>query len=225
MTDKIQIAREGGLLSLIINRPDKANAMAKDMVLKLTKIFRDCANDEELRVVTLTGTGERSFCGGADLTQLTEMTGNPDEAVWEEIAEALASVPALTIAKINGACIGGGLSLALGCDIRVAVNEAVFGYPALRNGIFPSQQDCLRLRELIGPGRMSSILMGASRIPAEQAANWGLIEHRCDRNELTAMVDKLSQAALSAPRFNLVTMKKLTRGLAIKEHPIKGQEI
>jgi enoyl-CoA hydratase/carnithine racemase len=212
MTDKIKTHRDGASLAITIDRADKANAISKAMVLKLKAIFLSCANDEELRVVTLTGAGKRTFCGGADLSQLTEMTGNPEEAVWEEIADALSQVPALTIAKINGACIGGGLSLALGCDIRVAVSDAVFGYPALRNGIFPSTQDCLRLRELIGPGRMSSILMGASRISAKQAAEWGLVEHVVDRNGLEPTVSTLSEAALSAPRHNLTTMKNLTRG-------------
>ena len=168
MTQSVKTKRSGALLSITLNRPEKANALSKEMLYRLLDLFREAETDEALRVIILTGAGERVFCGGADLSQLEEMTSDPDEKIWEDIAAVLAKVPAFTIAKINGACIGGGLSMALGCDIRVAVNEAVFAYPALKNGVFPSKEDCLRLRELIGPGRMSSILLGASRISASQ---------------------------------------------------------
>ncbi|MBT5352695.1 MAG: enoyl-CoA hydratase/isomerase family protein, partial [Rhodospirillales bacterium] len=145
-TDHVLLNKEGGLWRVTLNRPDKANALSDGMLHRLSDIFSDAASDEDLRVLVITGAGERVFCAGADLSELNTDSDDPANQVWRDLAEKLATLPALTIAMINGSCIGGALMLALGCDIRIAVPEAAFGYPVLKNGVLLGTRDAARMR-------------------------------------------------------------------------------
>jgi enoyl-CoA hydratase/carnithine racemase len=160
--------RDGGVLTVTINRPGKANSLTTEMLVLLRDVVRDAATDDTLRAMLITGAGDRVFCAGADLNTLYDETDGPDP--WTEMALALHAVPVLTIAAINGPCMGGGLTLALGCDIRLAVPNARFSYPVLKNNVLPGQYDVDRLRALIGPGRSAAILLGGDVIGAQEAA-------------------------------------------------------
>ena len=210
-SDLFIVERSGGACKVTLNRPDKANALTLDMVQRLRDLFRTLANDKEVRVLTITGAGERAFCAGADLSDLSAIQGDPANAGWEEMAEALYALPILTIACLNGACIGGGLTLALNCDIRLAVPEAVFAYPALRNTVLPGRRDRTRLDALIGPGRTALILLGAARIGAAEAAAWGLVDQVTARADLAGTAARLSETALTADAGHLAAMKQALR--------------
>lgn len=209
--DLILAQRDQATLKIVLNRPEKANALTREMLQQLTELFDLAAEDDDLRVLTIEGAGERAFCGGADLQQFIDTGEAGDDEFWEELSDALAAVPFLTLAKINGACIGGALSLALGCDVRMAVPDAVFGYPVLRNGVFPTRQDGRRLEALVGPGRKSLILLGGSQVDAEEALSWGLVDRIVARGELDQAVADLSQAALAAPQGHLEALKAYCR--------------
>ncbi|MEM8687572.1 MAG: enoyl-CoA hydratase/isomerase family protein [Pseudomonadota bacterium] len=203
--------RDQAVLRIILNRPDKANALTRDMIGDLTELFDLASEDDDLRVLTIEGVGGRVFCGGADLAQFIEHGQSGDDALWEEMSEALRAVPFLTIAKINGACIGGSLTLALGCDVRLAVPSAAFGYPVLRNGVFPTPQDGRQLDALVGPGRKALFLLGGSRVDADEALSWGLVDRIVAPDGLDQATEELSQAALAAPQNHLQALKAYCR--------------
>ncbi|MCP9483294.1 enoyl-CoA hydratase/isomerase family protein [Shimia sp. CNT1-13L.2] len=211
-TDLIQTTREGALLIVTINRPDKANSLTTEMLVVLRDVFRGAAEDANLRAVLITGTGGRVFCAGADLNSLHDKQDGPDP--WDEMARALHAVPMLTIAAINGPCMGGGLTLALGCDIRVCVPEARFSYPVLKNNVLPGRYDVDRLQALIGAGRSATILLGGDSVMADEAIAWGLADRMVDRGALEQTCRDLSATACAADRTHLKTLKSMLRGAA-----------
>lgn len=213
MTDElVQTKRHGGLLQITLNRPNKANSLTQVMLHRLHDIFLQAAEDPDLRALTITGAGERVFCGGADLAEVSFDRDDPKEAIWNEMAAALAAVPILTIAMINGACIGGGMTLALGCDVRLCIPKSVFGYPVLQNGILMGPTDAVRLHALIGPGRASLFLLCGQRIDAGEALNWGLVDRVVEPGSLEWATQDLCQLALAADGEHLAALKWQTRG-------------
>ncbi|KIC20464.1 hypothetical protein RA20_08700 [Leisingera sp. ANG-Vp] len=202
--------REGACLTVTINRPDKANSLTTEMLTALRDIFRTAASDDGLRVVLITGAGERVFCAGADLNTLYDVQNGPDP--WDEMAAALRAVPVLTVAAINGPCIGGGLTLALGCDIRVCVPEARFSYPVLKNKVLPGQYDVDTLTALAGTGRSAAILLGGAAVSAEDAAAWGLADRMVSRDALEETCRSLCATALAAEGAHLKTLKSMLKG-------------
>lgn len=213
--DLILTEKNQSVLRVVLNRPEKANSLTRDMIVHLTELFDIASEEEDLRALTIEGAGGRVFCGGADLGEFIETGEMGDDILWEEMSEALSSVPFLTIAKINGPCIGGSLTLALGCDIRLAVPEAVFGYPVLRNGVFPTPQDGRRLDGLIGPGRKSLFLLGGCKVEAREALSWGLVDRVVTKDELDPSAIEMCQAAFASPPGHLEAMKAYCRETSI----------
>jgi len=173
--------------------------------------FAAAAEEPELRALILTGSGERVFSSGADNSELNRQA-RIQNVLWDEVGEALNSLPLLTIALINGHCIGRAMTLTLGCDIRVSVPQARFSYPALQSGALPGGQDMNRLRALIGPGRTSALLLGGQRIHGERALNWGLVDYVVERPALTNLSATLSLVAMQSEAEHLATIKRLCRG-------------
>lgn len=204
-SDLVLCHRDETCLTVTINRPQKANSLTGDMLMALRDAFVAAQGDEDLRAVIITGAGDRVFCGGADLGTLHAQTEGPD--LWEEMGQALTSIPVLTLAAINGPCMGGGLTLALGCDIRVSVPEARFAYPVLKNNVLPAQYDVDRLGALIGPGRAAAILLGGATVDAAEATAWGLVDQLVPRDALQATCRDLSATAMAAEGSHLKTLK------------------
>lgn len=209
--DLIATERQGNLLRLILNRPSKANALSRKMLHRLRAVFEKAGADESLHVLTIEGAGGRVFCAGADLTEFSDAPNDSTVNVWGEMSSALSAIPFLTIAIINGPCIGGATALAVGCDIRLAVPDATFGYPVLRNGMFPVHRDSCRLSSLIGPGRSALFLLGGVRIDAQEALDWGLVDRIVARDDLEATALEISAAAREADRAHLVELKARSR--------------
>jgi len=207
MEDQIHCLKSGPIWRITLNRPDKANALTSAMLATLADILDDAQTAPELRALHLTGTGSRVFCAGADLDEIGAGAGPAYFKIWESIADALAACPVLTIAALNGACMGGGLVLATACDIRVSVEHAKFAYPILKNGITPSAGQATRLVRLIGPARASLLVMGAARIAAEEALAWGLVDHLAE--DAIETTGALSEIAAQADRAHLVRVKSL----------------
>ena len=213
ISNQIVCDKNGPLWTLRLNRPNKANALSVEMLEALKTRLVEAAEDPALRTLIITGTGERVFCAGADLSELIREPDDAQDSLWNDVSGALNSLPLLTIAMINGHCIGGALTLALGCDIRVSVPQASFSYPVLQNGILPGVEDVSRMRALIGPGRTSAILLAGQKINAEQALMWGLVDYLAEQQELEALVRTLAQTATESAGDHLVAMKQLCRGV------------
>ncbi|NOD65418.1 MULTISPECIES: enoyl-CoA hydratase/isomerase family protein [unclassified Ruegeria] len=205
--DLILTQRDGACLTVTINRPAKANSLTPPMLVSLRDIFLEAASDTGLRAVIVTGAGGRVFCAGADLNTLSTHVNGPDP--WDEMAQALRAIPVLTLAAINGPCIGGGMTLALACDIRVCVPEARFSYPVLKNNVLPGQYDVNRLHALIGPGRSAAILLGGDAASAEDAAMWGLVDRMVTQEVLADTCQALCAPAIASADGHLKTLKSM----------------
>lgn len=207
MNDYIKCEDDGPVWRVTLNRPNKANALTFAMLSELAEILERCAHAKDLRALHLTGAGERVFSAGADLTEIGKGAGETYFRMWETVASALSNLPVLTIAALNGATMGGGLVLAMSCDLRVSAGHARFAYPILKNGITPGAAQANRLRALIGPSRASLLVLGAARIEAKEALSWGLIDQISE--DPMAEAQSLSDAALSADPAHLARLKRL----------------
>lgn len=174
----IGLSKTDGVWTVTINRPEKANSLTSDMLQELTKI---ASSAQDARALVLTGTG-RVFSAGADLEEAK--AGLALSPVWEELSVAIAALPCLTIAALNGTLAGGATGMALACDLRLAVPSAKFFYPVMKLGFLPQPSDPARLCALVGPARTKLILMGGQKITAEAALQFGLIDQVCEPDAL-----------------------------------------
>ncbi|MBM2290402.1 enoyl-CoA hydratase/isomerase family protein [Sulfitobacter pseudonitzschiae] len=166
----IELAKDGGVWTVTINRPDKANSLTPDMLAELADIAESAT---EARALILTGRG-KVFSAGADLDAARAgMATSPD---WERLSSAIARLPGLTITALNGTLAGGATGMALACDLRIAVAGARFFYPVMKLGFLPQPSDPARMAALIGPARTKLILMGGQKIDADTALAFGLID-------------------------------------------------
>ncbi|WP_299955844.1 enoyl-CoA hydratase/isomerase family protein [uncultured Roseobacter sp.] len=166
----ITLDRAGDVWTVTLNRPNKANALTEEMLTELRDIMHAAA---EARAVILTGTG-KVFSAGADLD--AARAGLATSSLWEELSTAVAALPGLSIAALNGTLAGGAMGMALACDMRISVATARFFYPVMKLGFLPQPSDPKRMAALIGPARTKLILMGGQKIDAEEALRFGLID-------------------------------------------------
>jgi enoyl-CoA hydratase/carnithine racemase len=178
--DPVRVERRGAAALIVLDRPERMNALSRDALRALGRIARELSADPELRAMVLTGAGERAFCAGADLKERQSMS---DDAVREQLQlyrselSAIDRAPVPVVAAINGVALGGGLELALLCDLRVAGPSAVFGLPETGLGIIPAAGGTQRLPRLVGEARAKQMILLGTRIGAAEALAIGLI-HR-----------------------------------------------
>ncbi len=166
----IDLTQEGGLWTVTLNNPGKANALTGAMLGELVQIAEAAT---EARALILTGAG-RVFSAGADLDEAR--TGLATSDLWERLSGAIAALPCLTVAALNGTLAGGANGMALACDLRIAVPSAKIFYPVMKLGFLPQPSDPKRMAALIGPARTRLILMAGQKITAEQAYAFGLVD-------------------------------------------------
>ena len=193
---------------IVIDRPDKANALTEAMLRDLTAAFDDLAARDDLRAVILTGNGA-VFSAGADLADARNGLAVSPE--WERLSGRVASMPCLTIAALNGTAAGGSLGMVLACDLRLAVPQAKFFYPVMRLGFLPRPGDPERLTALIGPSRARMILMAGQKIPADEALAWGLVDRLVPADALLDTAEAMAADALGASREHVAAIKSLIR--------------
>ena len=166
----IRLDKDNGLWTITLARPDKANALTYDMLAEIADIAESA---QDARALVLTGEG-KVFSAGADLDAAKEGLATSD--VWDRASSAIAKLPCMTIAALNGTLAGGAFGIALACDLRVSVPAANFFYPVMRLGYLPQHADPARMVALMGPARAKLILMGGQKIDAETALQFGLID-------------------------------------------------
>ncbi|WP_204112746.1 enoyl-CoA hydratase/isomerase family protein [Shimia biformata] len=202
----IELAKEpSGLWIVTIDRPDKANSLTEAMLTELAEIAEAAG---EARALILTGAG-KVFSAGADLDEARAGLATSD--VWERLSGAIAALPGLTIAALNGTLAGGANGMALACDLRIAVPGAKFFYPVMRLGFLPQPSDPRRMAALIGPARTKLILMGGQKITAEDALSFGLIDRIVDPDALIDMARDLAADTLAADPAIASGIKELCR--------------
>lgn len=202
----IDLDKDGDLWTVTLNRPDKANALTHEMLSQLAGIMEDA---QDARVVILTGRG-KIFSAGADLE--AARAGLAVSDVWERLSAAIAALPGLSIAALNGTLAGGAMGMALACDIRIAVPAAKFFYPVMKLGFLPQPSDPARMAALIGPARTKLILMGGQKITADEALRYGLIDRIVDPEDLAAQAQALAADTLAAKPEIAAGIKALCAG-------------
>ncbi|WP_170351062.1 MULTISPECIES: enoyl-CoA hydratase/isomerase family protein [Ruegeria] len=192
----IKLTKKDGLWTVTLNNPQKANALTEAMLSELVEIA-EAAN--EARALILTGEG-KVFSAGADLDEVRAGLATSD--LWERLSGAIAALPCLTVAALNGTLAGGANGMVLACDLRIAVPQAKFFYPVMKLGFLPQPSDPVRMAALIGPSRTKMILMAGQKITAEEAYGFGLVDRVVDPDQLMPTVHELVADSLAAdPRI------------------------
>lgn len=188
----IDLTQEDGLWTVTINNPGKANALTGAMLTELAEIAEAAT---EARALILTGAGN-VFSAGADLDEARAGLATSD--VWERLSGAIAALPCLTVAALNGTLAGGANGMVLACDLRIAVPSAKFFYPVMKLGFLPQPSDPKRMAALIGPARTKMILMAGQKITAQEAYTFGLVDRIVEPEHLMPTARELVTDSVGA---------------------------
>ena len=189
----ITLTKQGALWRITLNRPEKANALTAAMLWELVEIAEAA---QQVRGLIITGAGG-VFSAGGDLDEMAAGLANSD--LWERLSNAIAALPGLSIAALNGTLAGGAMGMALACDIRLAVPKAKFFYPVMKRGFLPQPSDPLRMAALIGPARTKLILLGGQTLTAQEALQFGLIERVVEPETLLPTAEQMAADIITAP--------------------------
>ncbi|MGW8311811.1 MAG: enoyl-CoA hydratase/isomerase family protein [Desulfuromonadales bacterium] len=185
--DKLLLEKDGAIATITFNNPKALNALTVEMFEKLTRLLEALAKDESVRVVILTGAGEKAFAAGGDINHLASL--NPTSArefalLGQRVIDQVESFPKPVIAAINGYCLGGGNELAMGCDLRIAADTAKFGQPEVRLGIIPGFAGAPRLSRLVGKAKAKELIFTGEAIDAGEAWRIGLVNRVVPKERL-----------------------------------------
>jgi enoyl-CoA hydratase len=207
--------------TVIFNRPKVLNALNRQTMEELDAVLTEVRNDRELRVVILTGAGEKAFIAGADineLARLTPMTGPQTSSYGQSVLHKLETSGKPSIAAVNGFALGGGCELALACSIRLASRSAKFGQPEVKLGIIPGYGGSQRLARLCGKGVAHELCLSGEMISAEEAHRIGLVNHVYEPAELLPAAHSLAQKiAANGPVAVQLAMEAIERGLEMPQ--------
>jgi Enoyl-CoA hydratase/carnithine racemase len=193
--ETITVEKIGAVAKLTINRPDKLNALSSSVHQEGVAALDELRDDESVRVLVITGAGQKSFIAGADISEFEGKTPVTQRRTFFErtLFNTIDSFPKPVIAMINGFCLGGGNELALACDLRICSDNARFSQPEINLGIMPGGGGTQRLTRLIGEGRSMEIMLTGDMIDAETAHRFGLVNHVHSAEDLEAETMKLAQ--------------------------------
>jgi len=203
----------GQVARVTIDNQARLNSLDADMIDELRTLFEGFSDNEELRVVVLTGAGDRAFCGGADLDSLADLTADNAAFFITKLHHACAAIrnlPVPVIGRVAGFCLGAGLEVAASCDFRAAETEAKFAMPEVRVGV-PSVIEAALLPRLIGIGRTNRLLLTGDTIDAEEALMWGLVEKVVAIQRLDEVVDGWIASICDAGPNAIRLQKELNR--------------
>ena len=214
MSENILIDVQDKVATITLNRPEKLNAFTDDMLENLVKAIDNCETDDEIRAVILTGSG-RGFSAGGDVTAMGSNADNSAMTTKKHVTEAIQAFPRRMasfnkpiIAAVNGVAAGGGMDLALACDIRIAGKSAKFGETYAKIGLLPGGGGAYYLPRLVGTARALELLLTAEFIDADQALEIGLVNHVYDDSVLLAETQKLAKRMASLPPFSVSKIKR-----------------
>jgi enoyl-CoA hydratase len=183
----IRIERDDRVATIVIDRPEKRNALNATVRRELIAALDSIRGDDTVRVVIFTGAGDRAFIAGADIGEFAERTpiDQRNAMTGRRVFDEIAAYPKPTIAMINGFALGGGCELALACDLRIAASSARLGQPEIRLGILPGGGGTQRLPRLVGTGRAMRLILTGELIDATEAERIGLVEWVVDDEQLS----------------------------------------
>jgi enoyl-CoA hydratase len=204
-TDRVQAWTEGSTLHIRFNNPARHNALSVDMWQAVPPLLRQAEQDAAIRLVVFSGAGDKAFVSGADISQFEDMRAAREavkqyEAMAEEALMAIYHCARPTLACIRGWCIGGGVNVAISCDLRIASDDSTFAIPAARLGLGYRLSALKNLVDLVGVGTAKDLFFTARRIDAAEAKAIGLVTRVCPREGLDALLAEYTEAlAQNAP--------------------------
>jgi len=185
-----------GITTITINRPSKLNALNKDTIQELHDAFDEANTDKATKVIIVTGSGEKAFVAGADISEFADFDvkeGGKLAAKGQKLLfDFVENLSTPVIAAVNGFALGGGLELAMACHFRIASSNAKMGLPEVSLGVIPGYGGTQRLPQLVGKGRAMEMVMTAGMIDANQALNYGLVNHVTSEEELIPFTEKIA---------------------------------
>jgi len=216
----IRVEQRGGVVVWTIDRADRANALSRPTLLAFGKLAREAAANASVRAIVVTGAGDKAFCAGADLKERQGMTDD-DVRVQVQLYRSelgpLDRSPKPVVAAINGAALGGGLELALCCDLRVAAAHAQIGLPETTLGIIPGAGGTQRLPRIVGEARAKEMILLGRRLTADEALAWGLINRvtPAGKNVVDDVVEWIRPIAEGAPIAQAAALEAIDRALDV----------
>lgn len=202
--------------TITLNRPDKLNALNADMLTQLEAIAAQLEQDKAVRVVFLTGAGERAFCVGADIKAWAALEPLDMWRHWirdgHRVFNRLAHLPQPVIAVLNGYTFGGGLELALAADLRLAADHIALAFPEVKIGVIPGWTGSQRLSALIGLGRAKQMILTGGRVDAATAEQWGLVNEVVPATELRPRAEALAAEIAQNGPLAVQISKQLLNG-------------
>jgi enoyl-CoA hydratase len=191
---------DNGIAVITIDRPKALNALNGAVMTDLSDLLPKIAVDSAIKVVIITGSGEKSFVAGADITEMQKMSAI-EGRIWgklgQEVFDKVEKLPQPVIAAVNGFALGGGCELSMACDIRIAAENALFGQPEVGLGITPGFGGTQRLSRLVGKGIAKELIFTASNIDAQEAYRIGLVNKVVPLAELMATAQKMAKKIMS----------------------------
>ncbi len=196
------VDRDGAVARVTINRPGVLNALSSQTLDELHQTFTALGADDAVRVVVITGAGEKAFVAGADINELAQQTptGGRETAIrGQQVFDLIEQLGKPTIAALNGYTLGGGCELAMACTLRIAADTAKLGQPEINLGLIPGYGGTQRLARLIGAGRALELILTGQQISAQEAHRLGLVNRVVPAADLSAEVGALATLLASKP--------------------------
>jgi enoyl-CoA hydratase/carnithine racemase len=213
ITDKMLMSKDGPIGRMVFNNPARLNAVSLEMWQAAETILEDFANDPAIRVVVVSGAGGKAFVSGADISKFESERASEEavkhyNATTERVNAKLQTLPMPVIAMIQGYCIGGGVGLAIGCDIRICSDNSRFGIPAAKLGLGYGHKGIRKLMDLVGPSRAKEIFFTAKQFSAQQALTMGLVNQVVSEAELEATVDDYAKTIAANAPLTIAAVKQ-----------------
>ena len=195
---------DNGIYTITINRPEKLNALNKDVFTDLDDVMNEVEANDDIKAVIITGAGPKAFVAGADISEFTGLTGNEGMEMarrGQNVFFKMENCSKPVVAAVNGFALGGGCELAMACHFRLASDNAKFGQPEVNLGLIPGYGGTQRLTQLIGKGRALELLMTGNMIDAQTALSYGLVNYVVPAEELLPKTIALLQTILTKAPF------------------------
>jgi len=194
--NNILVEKNNALGKVTINRPKKLNALNSETIYELSKAFEVLEADEDVKIIILTGSGEKAFVAGADISEFANFSVDEGGALarkgQEMLFDYIESLSKPVIAAVNGFALGGGLELSMACHFRIASDNAKMGLPEVSLGVIPGYGGTQRLPQLVGKGKAMELIMTGGMISAEDALNCGLVNHVATQEALLPLAEKIA---------------------------------
>ena len=223
MTERLIGRKDGAIGWVVFNNPDRRNAVSLDMWEAIPPVLASFTADSEVRTIVLTGAGDKAFVSGADISQFEKTRSNAEQVQhYEEVAEranqALKTCDKPVIAMIRGYCLGGGMNIAVLCDMRIAADDARFGIPAAKMGLGYRASSMKNLVDVVGAAYAREIMITARQFTASEAKEMGLVNKVTKKVNLESAVKEYTDAISANAPLTMRTAKRIIREIGLVDY-------